>query len=66
VAAQDSDLDRRIDRKEIGIAARDRFAILDRDRDGRLELAGLPRTPFQTILEAPPRKGKPGKRPPPR
>ncbi len=66
VAAQDSDLDRRIDRKEIGIAARDRFAILDKDRDGRLELAGLPRTPFQTILEAPPRKGKPGKRPPPR
>ncbi|MDB5469594.1 MAG: hypothetical protein JWR84_1154 [Caulobacter sp.] len=65
VAAQDSDLDRRIDRKEIGIAARDRFAILDKDRDGRLTLATLPKTPFQTILEAPPSrdKGKRGKRP---
>lgn len=73
VAAQDSNLDRRIDVKEVGIAARDRFAILDRDRDGKLTLATLPKTPYQTILEAPPpqdRKtgdgAKRGKRPPPR
>jgi hypothetical protein len=68
VAAQDSDLDRRIAVKEVGIAARDRFAILDKDRDGKLTLATLPRTPYQTILEAPPPKdgAKRGKRPPPR
>ncbi len=57
VAAQDSNLDRRIDTREVGIAARDRFSILDRDRDGKLTLATLPKTPFQTILEAPPPKG---------
>lgn len=67
VAAQDSDLDRRIDRKEVGIAARDRFAILDKDKDGKLTLATLPKTPLQTILEAPPPKdNRRGKRPPPR
>jgi Ca2+-binding EF-hand superfamily protein len=66
VMAQDSDLDRRIDVKEVGIAARDRFAILDRDKDGKLTLATLPKTPFQTILEAPPPKdaGKRRGRPP--
>lgn len=68
VAAQDSDLDRRIAVKEVGIAARDRFAILDKDRDGKLTLATLPKTPYQTILEGPPPKdgAKRGKRPPPR
>lgn len=68
VMAQDSDLDRRIDVKEVGIAARDRFAILDRDRDGKLTLATLPKTPFQVVLEAPPRKdaGKRRGRPPDR
>jgi hypothetical protein len=61
VMAQDSDLDRRIDVKEVRIAAKDRFAILDKDGDGRLTLATLPKTPFQTILEAPPpRDGKRG------
>ena len=66
VMAQDSDLDRRIDIKEVGIAAKDRFSILDRDGDGRLTLATLPKTPFQTILEAPPRKdGGKRRRPPP-
>lgn len=66
VMGQDADLDRRIDRREAEIAARDRFALLDRDQDGRLILATLPKTPYQTILETPP--GKDGKRgkPPPR
>lgn len=64
VMAQDGDFDRRIDAKEVGVAARDRFAILDRDGDGKLTLAALPKTPFQIILEAPPpgkdaRRGKP-------
>lgn len=64
VAAQDSDLDRRIDTREIGIAARDRFRILDKDGDGKLTLDSLPKTPFQTILEAPPPKdGRRGKAP---
>ncbi len=64
VAAQDSNLDRRIDTREIGIAARDRFRILDRDGDGKLTLDTLPRTPFQTILEAPPRDGARRGKPP--
>lgn len=68
VMAQDADFDRRIDPKEVAAAARDRFAILDRDRDGKLTLATLPKTPFQTILEAPPpkRDGRRGKPPPQR
>ena len=68
VMAQDSDLDRRIDIKEVVIAARDRFRILDKDGDGKLTLDTLPRTPFQAILEAPPPKdtGKRRGRPPDR
>jgi hypothetical protein len=68
VAAQDSDLNRRIDTKEVRIAAKDRFSILDKDGDGKLTLATLPKTPFQAILEAPPprdgaKRGRPPRQP---
>lgn len=67
VMAQDADFDRRIDTREVAATARDRFAILDRDRDGKLILATLPKTPFQTILEAPaPKKDGQRRGPPPK
>ncbi len=50
VMGQDSDFNRRIDRKEVTAAARDRFAILDTDKDGKLMLETLPRTPVQRAL----------------
>lgn len=62
VAGQDRDLDRRISREEATYAARDRFTILDEDRDGRLYLAALPKTPMQEVAERGPdrpRKEKP-------
>ncbi|RYF93945.1 MAG: hypothetical protein EON95_07195, partial [Caulobacteraceae bacterium] len=68
VMGQDTNIDRKIERKEVLAAARDRFALLDKDGDGLLTLATLPKTPYQTILEAPPPKpgGKRGRPPGPR
>eukprot|EP01030_Chromulinospumella_sphaerica_P016150 gene16150-15961_t len=51
VMGQDSDFNRRISKAEATAAAKDRFAILDKDKDGRLTLATLPATPLQRALE---------------
>ena len=60
VMGQDSNFDRRIERKEVVAAAADRFRILDKDGDGKLVLNGLPKTPFQKVLESRPQAdGKP-------
>ncbi|WGM39665.1 hypothetical protein [Caulobacter sp. NIBR1757] len=50
VMGQDSDFNRRISRAEATAAAKDRFAILDKDKDGKLVLATLPETPLQRAL----------------
>jgi len=52
VMGADADFDRRITRDEAMKAARSRFALLDKDGDGRLRLADLPRTPAQARLDA--------------
>ena len=51
VMGQDSDFNRRVERKEVVAAARDRFAILDKDKDGKLPLDTLPQTPLQRAFE---------------
>jgi len=53
VMASDGDFDRRITRAEATKAAKARFALLDKDGDGKLRLAELPRTPLQARLEGP-------------
>ena len=53
VMASDGDFDRSITRAEAAKAAKARFTLLDRDGDGRLTLADLPRTPLQSRLEGP-------------
>lgn len=53
VSASDGDFDRRITRAEATKAARARFALLDKDGDGKVRLAELPRTPQQARLEGP-------------
>ena len=53
VMASDGDFDRRITRAEAAKAGKARFTLLDRDGDGRLTLADLPRTPLQSRLEGP-------------
>ncbi|AZS20810.1 hypothetical protein CSW63_09215 [Caulobacter sp. FWC26] len=50
VMASDGDFDRRITREEAARAAKARFALLDKDRDGLLRLAELPKTPSQVGL----------------
>lgn len=65
VMGADADFNRRITRDEATKAAKTRFALLDRDKDGVLRLEELPKTPAQGLAEG----GKPGKRggrPPPR
>ncbi|NBB15351.1 hypothetical protein GVN21_08280 [Caulobacter sp. SLTY] len=51
VMGQDSDFNRRISRDEAIKAAKDRFAILDSDKDGKLVLATLPKPPMQRLIE---------------
>jgi hypothetical protein len=51
VMSQDSNFDRRISKAEATAAAKDRFALLDKDKDGKLLLATLPETPLQRALE---------------
>lgn len=53
VMASDGDFDRRITRAEATKAAKARFALLDKDGDGKLRLAELPQTPLQVRLEGP-------------
>lgn len=53
VMASDGDFDRRITRAEAAKAAKARFALLDKDGDGKLRLADLPQTPLQARLEGP-------------
>ncbi|TCS14422.1 hypothetical protein [Caulobacter sp. BK020] len=53
VMASDGDFDRRITRAEAIKAAKARFALLDKDGDGKLRLAELPQTPLQARLEGP-------------
>lgn len=69
VRGADADLDQRVSRAEAEAAARMRFALLDRDGDGRLALADLPATPAQLRQAGPPdeppgggRRKKPPKR----
>jgi hypothetical protein len=62
VMASDGDFDRRITRAEATKAARARFALLDRDGDGRLRLADLPRTPLQARQEGPRDDARPPRR----
>ena len=50
VMSQDSDFNRRISKAEATAAAKDRFTILDKDKDGKLTLDTLPTTPLQQAL----------------
>ncbi|MDO9473913.1 MAG: hypothetical protein Q7J28_12725 [Caulobacter sp.] len=62
VRAADHDFDGKVTRAEAEAAARRRFGLLDGDRDGRLTVEGLPRTPAQTAFGetmAPPAGRKP-------
>lgn len=51
VMGADADFNRRITRDEAAKAAAARFKLLDKDGDGRLTLAELPKTPMQKILD---------------
>lgn len=62
VMASDGDFDRRITRAEAAKAAKSRFALLDKDGDGRLTLATLPKTPQQLRLEKAGDEGRPTRR----
>lgn len=57
VMGADADFNRRITAEEAQKAAKARFALLDRDGDGRLALADLPRTRVQSQAEGPGRTG---------
>jgi len=65
VRGADADLDQRVSRAEAEAAARMRFGLLDKDGDGRLALADLPKTPAQRFAEPPP-EGRRRKKPPKR
>lgn len=58
VMASDGNFDRRITKDEATKAAKTRFALLDTDKDGRLKLQELPKTPAQTGLRPGARGGK--------
>jgi hypothetical protein len=64
VMAADADFNRRITKDEAQKAASIRFALLDKDKDGLLKLAELPKTPTQQGLRqgAGPRGGGEGGR----
>lgn len=63
VRGADADLDQRVSRAEAEAAAKMRFGLLDKDGDGRLTLADLPKTPAQRFAEPPP-EGRRRKTPP--
>lgn len=52
VKAADVNVDQRVTGEEWAAATERWFLALDTDRDGRLTLAGLPRTPLQARIEA--------------
>ncbi|MBO9707610.1 MAG: hypothetical protein J7521_05310 [Caulobacter sp.] len=62
VMGAEADFDRRISRDEAIRAAKARFALLDKDGDGRLRLADLPHTPAQARFETAPDAGQPPRR----
>jgi Ca2+-binding EF-hand superfamily protein len=62
VMASDGDFDRRITRAEAAKAAKARFALLDKDGDGKIHLTDLPQTPAQARMEGPREEGRPPKR----
>lgn len=62
VMASDGDFDRRISRAEATKAAKARYALLDKDGDGRLRLTDLPQTPAQAHLEGPRENPRPPRR----
>ncbi|PZR36992.1 hypothetical protein [Caulobacter segnis] len=64
VMSADADFNRRITRDEAAKAAKARFALLDRDKDGLLKLDELPKTPAQRMAED--GKGLGGRGGPPR
>jgi hypothetical protein len=64
VMGADADFNRRITRDEATKAAKTRFALLDRDKDGVLKVEELPKTPAQQMAEGGKDRGKRGGRPP--
>jgi len=71
VMGADADFNRRITRDEAERAAKARFALLDKDGDGSLRLADLPRTLVEAAAEGRGSRRDPGRRgerrpPPPR
>ncbi|MCK5910426.1 MAG: hypothetical protein KAG62_10800 [Caulobacter sp.] len=63
VMGADADFDRRISKDEAAKAAKTRFALLDRDKDGALKLEELPKTPAQLRAEGGKDRDKPRGRP---
>ncbi|WP_297507964.1 EF-hand domain-containing protein [uncultured Caulobacter sp.] len=57
VMAADGDFDRRVSKAEAVKAAKTRFALLDVNKDGKLTLEELPKTPSQAAVEG---GGRPG------
>ncbi|PIC00662.1 hypothetical protein [Caulobacter sp. X] len=64
VMGADADFNRRITKDEAAKAAKTRFALLDRDKDGVLKLEELPQTPAQRMAEGGKDRGKRAGRPP--
>lgn len=64
VRGADADLDQRVSRAEAEAAAHRRFALLDKDGDGRLALVELPATPAQRRAAGPEDDGGRRKKPP--
>ena len=56
VKAADTDVNSRITAEEWARATQRWWGLLDKDRDGRLTLAELPRTANQQAIDGPPRR----------
>lgn len=63
VMGADADFNRRITKDEANKAAKIRFALLDRDKDGVLKLEELPRTPVQRMADGAKERGQRGRPP---
>jgi hypothetical protein len=64
VMGADADFNRRITKDEATKAAKTRFSLLDRDKDGVLKLEELPETPVQRMAKDGKDRGKRGGPPP--
>lgn len=64
VMGADADFNRRITKDEAIKAAKTRFDLLDRNKDGVLKLDELPKTPAQKMAEGGKDGGRHGGRPP--